>query len=69
MSYTPDEQLLEARCIAAVNALDEVAKAIMARLLSRPNDWSKEHLEELKVLHREVTDMQIRLHEVAEKNR
>jgi hypothetical protein len=68
MSYTPPEQLLEDVLVQAVDALGKVAAPVKERLL-HSREWNEAHLEELKVLLHDITDMQIRLHELAERVR
>lgn len=56
MSYTPDEQLLDNPLFKLTQAIEEVRAAIKARRLD-PDQWKKEHLEELVELDRELDDL------------
>jgi len=68
MSYTPDNQLLEKPAIKAAKALEELSAPIKERLKNQ-DEWSEKHLEELLVLFRDISDMEIRLRQLAARNR
>ena len=59
MSYTPNDQLLQAPLELAEKALDALQNPIRARLADR-DKWNEEHLEELETLLMDVVSMQIR---------
>jgi hypothetical protein len=64
MSYTPDDQLLESPLIKAADSLMELQNPIKERL-RHPDEWRKDHMEELQQLLRDVSDMEFRLRMLA----
>lgn len=60
MSYTPDNQLMQDKLLDAAEALGKLADPIKERLRTR-QDWNQEHLDFLKVLLLDITQMQVRL--------
>jgi hypothetical protein len=64
MSYTPDNQLLEAPLLEVVDALEKLELPIRERM-KNPNEWNDDHLKELNELLVDVIDFGFRLRALA----
>ncbi len=60
MSYTPEDQLLSDPLEKAADALEALSSPIRERL-KHPDEWKKDHLEELTELHVDLIKMEARL--------
>lgn len=68
MSHTNESELLEARCLKSVEALDDLAGAMHARVRNSV-EWSHEHLQDLTSTLSQIDQLVIKLLITARENR